>query len=142
MPERAWKARQRMGSRYQSVVLTVILLWMVFSWSAEFAYNNVGIGAVVDQSCTVRGDGDATCTFTNMGWSPGSQCVRVGVQRTSDQARLGSALACSGNLATNDSSVVTVSVLEGSTAPVAFCAGALGQAWTEVCTVFVERAVR
>lgn len=131
-----------MSTRYQSVVLTIILLWMVFSWSAEFAYNNAGIGAAVDQACTVRGDGEATCTFTNMGWSPGSQCVRVGVQRTSDGERLGAALACSGNLATNDSRVVTVSVLEGSTAPMAFCAAGLGEAWTDACTVFVDAATR
>lgn len=131
-----------MNTKYQSVVLSIILLWMVASWSAEFAYNNAGIGANIHQSCSVRGTGDAVCTFTNMGWSPGSQCVRVGVQRTSDGQRFGSALACSGNLATNDSRVVEASVLDGATGPMDFCVAGLGQPWTSVCTVFVDPATR
>ena len=131
-----------MNSKYQSVVLTLILFWMVVSWSAEFAYNNAGIGANIQESCSVRGTGDAACTFTNMGWSPGSHCVRVGVQRTSDHERFGSALACSGNLATNDSRVVEVSVLDGATGPTDFCVAELGQPWTSVCTVFIDAAVR
>lgn len=131
-----------MTSKYQSVILTVILFWMVLSWSAEFAFNNSGVGASVQQSCSVRGNGDAACTFTNMGWSPGSHCVRVGVQRNGDQERLGAALACSGNLAANDSRVVEVSVLDGATAPSDFCVAGLGQAWTSVCSVFIEPAAR
>jgi len=131
-----------LAARYQSVILTFILGWMVFTSCASFAFERSGIGARVEQSCSVRGTGDGSCTFTNTGWSPGSLCVEVAVQRIADGQRMGAGLACSGRLEPSDSRAVPVSVLDGATSPVEFCGGSLAQPWTTLCHVVADPASR
>ncbi len=132
----------RTKNPYQSFLMTVVVLWALASSCGSFAFENSGVGASIEPRCSVAGTGDGQCTFTNTGWSPGSACVRVGLQRNSDQQLFPPTLACSGRLDVNDSRTVQVAVLDGAMGPIQFCGGGLATPWTSLCSVTVEQAHR
>ena len=127
-------------ARIQTTVLVLGLLWLLVAMTGSFLFDNSGIGKDIERGCSVSGLGEAMCTFTNRGWTPGATCIDVGVRVKASGELRGVKTVCSGTLAPRDSKNIQTSVLEGFERPTDWCKGGWGDSggsWGDYCDISV-----
>src|SRR5688572_12571228 len=85
--------------------------------------------AKIEESCTMNGLGEGSCSFTNMGDGKGAKCGKIvvlGPDGRTDE----SATFCSGELATKSTSQVTFSIPGVRS----LCDAADDRSWSDVCS--------
>jgi hypothetical protein len=113
---------------------------LVFLGSSAIASE---VGARVDASCHVSGDGEVACSFVNLGWSPGSACVLVGLFNSDHSSIKTEDPLCSGRLwpSGHDDAKGRIEA-----SPITHCLGMLPMSyapkWPEYCRVNVVRITR
>ena len=130
-------AERQFGSTGFLVILGMIFVSGGGCWA-------LGLGASIESACMVTGIGAGNCDFTNTGFTPGSACFRVSVNRNSGGEDVMSKVICSGRVGTSETKAVAFTMLRQ---PMTDCAPptqdlGLGIAipvgdWTSVCTVKV-----
>lgn len=124
--------RNRSPATFTITVSSFVLIVLAIAAAVWFV-PALEIGQNLATSCQVNGTGQGSCQFTNTGWTPGSQCIDVGL-RNQQGGDVRSGPVCSGRVWPNDTAEKNVMLVIGH-----ICDGPLGfPDLSKVCTMDIR----
>ena len=133
-PVHLYQRGRRAPKRLILGIVSMLVFFAGMAYGAE-------LGSTILTNATVRGMGEATVSFTNVGFVPGSSCVRAVLTRLEDRANIESDRICSGRVPPGETVNITAAGFpEG---PVSFCLNGatslgiarIGKKWTDYCAL-------